>query len=266
MDRPFIRSLKTSTFLHFMVLVGLLVASSGLQLFKKKPTDVSEITFEVQVPESGDDAEEQATPEPAPGKPIPLPPLPRVTPSPLLPEPLLPPPLPEPEPDAIAPPKPKPDKPEPPKPAPPPVPPKPTIEKGQKVKRYPGYPAGGKSKSPPKLSADDVRRYLGMGAKISDRTVVPTSEELRCLAVIKQALYGAWIQPTAEEAGGKEVLATIRLDRSGHIIGRELSTRSGKPDLDASVMRALDLVKSIPGLTPSFLAEHGTVTIVFQVE
>jgi hypothetical protein len=152
--------------------------------------------------------------------------------------------------------------PEPPEPTPEPERPKPNpIEVSrQKVTRVPDN----KPKTIP-LTEEQIRKLLEQGAKPSDHTSIP-DEDSRCLELIRQTLYGAWVQPSAEEAGSSVALATLKLAGDGIVVSHDLSRPSGNTAVDGTVRQALAAVKRIPGLTPAFVARHGSVTVSFKVE
>jgi len=131
----------------------------------------------------------------------------------------------------------------------------------QRVTRRVGDPAPEK----PPLTQEEIARLLALGATASDRTSVP-GEEQRCLARIRDVLHAAWVEPSAEAAGGREALLAIRFGPGGRIAGGDLRRASGSAELDASVRQILSTVHEIPGLTPAFLKRYPSVTIAFTVK
>lgn len=119
---------------------------------------------------------------------------------------------------------------------------------------------------PPKtLSDEEIRKLLMQGAKPGDHTSIP-DEDTRCFEIVRQTLYQAWHQPAEAEAKGRTAQAAIRLDSGGRVTSRQLVKGSGSGAVDQSVLIALEAVKQIPGLTPSFLARHEEITVAFKVE
>ena len=47
---------------------------------------------------------------------------------------------------------------------------------------------------------------------------------------------------------------------------RELVRKTGNAAMDESVQQAMNAVQRVSGLSPSFLAQHETVTVAFRVE
>lgn len=115
------------------------------------------------------------------------------------------------------------------------------------------------------LSAEQIGRLRALGAKVGTyNSDIPSDEQLG-LGRIRDALYGAWAQPSRESVGGRTVDASIRMDLDGRILERNLTRRSGIAEFDESVERALQAVERIPGLTVAFVQKHRTVSIKFEV-
>jgi TonB family protein len=115
-----------------------------------------------------------------------------------------------------------------------------------------------------RLSEEEIRRHLARGAVPGTETAIPGDEDI-CFERIRAALYTAWQQPSAEEAGGVVVEAEISLARDGRITGWRLVRRSGVAAMDRSIVEALQTVNRITGLSAAFLRSRETVTIEFRV-
>ena len=146
--------------------------------------------------------------------------------------------------------------------------PKPTPEPKRKpiersTKRISRTPAA--TQKSPAPSREEIEKLLARGAKISDHTLVP-NDDAQCYERIRQVLYQAWDQPSALEVGDAEASASIVLRADGRITSRTIVNGSGSDLMDASVMRALQAVPRVTGLSQSFLARHSEVTISFRLE
>lgn len=115
------------------------------------------------------------------------------------------------------------------------------------------------------LSEKEIKKLLAQGAKAGDHTSIP-DDDARCFEIVRQALYGAWVQPSAEEAAGAVAEASIRLRRDGIVVDRNLVRKSGNPVLDASVMQALHSIRRIAGLSSAFVNRHEVITVSFEIE
>lgn len=117
----------------------------------------------------------------------------------------------------------------------------------------------------PKLSPEEIAKLLAMGAKASDRTVIPGEDE-RALAILKNALYAAWIRPTNDQKGRRPAQIELRVDRFGVVTGRRLLQSSGSPAMDASVERAAAAVRQVLKLPAGFTDRFPAVIIEFELE
>lgn len=192
-----------------------------------------------------------------------------------IPEELLPTPTPTPQPEPIAtPPEPKPI----PTPKPKPVPKKDTFVKSTKIveKKAPQPPKREVIQRPPKqvtpvksnphkLTAKEIQKLLDQGAKPSDRTSIPDDSSIQLLS-IKNALYRAWIVPSAENLTGRPVEIEITLGSGGAIISSRILRSSGSRVLDQSALDATRAVRQIQGLSDAFIKSHRTVSIAFDLE
>jgi TonB family protein len=139
---------------------------------------------------------------------------------------------------------------------------KPITTSKKLVTRTPDRPTAKKTKT---LSDEEIRKLLERGVPVGDHTVLPDEDTLS-LESIRRAFYEAWDQPSREESAGKIVRAEITLAADGRITGRRILEKSGIPAMDDSVMRALDMVTRVNGLTADFHRRFPSVTIAFEVE
>ncbi len=214
------------------------------------------------------------------------------------PKPLKPAPLPDPPKDAVPvevkkpdPPKPPPKKPDPPKPPPKkPDPPKPTppkpkppekspFVKGTRVEapkqqRFedmykpfdPSKPVTTKPLTDKKLSRAEIEKALRDGARAGTRNVIPEDELSRCIFLVKRALYDAWDQPAASDAGARPAQLDIRLGSGGSIVSYRIRQSSGNAFFDQTVLKAAANAQPIRGLSLAFLKQYENCTIEFKLE
>lgn len=252
------KAYKISFWVHGSIIVLLFIVSiiGDLSCKTKKPEDVLEVEFTVDVSTVEEEQEEQIEE--------------------LIEEPEAvsidePEPEPDPEPVPIVD-KPKPVKPKPDKPK------RKPIEKSNKVVVI-NQPRVSTPvvKSPPKtttssstkkndLTPEEIKKLLDMGAKPSDHTSVPGERE-RCLAIVKNKLYSAWRRPSLPPTEvARPAVLTIHLGDNGFVTKYKITRSSGNNELDASVVSAARAVRRIPGLTSSFIKEFRTITIEFYLE
>jgi TonB family protein len=142
--------------------------------------------------------------------------------------------------------------------------PKPKIEKSTKLVKRPDAP---KPKTPP-LSAEEIRKLLAAGARISDQTSVPSDEFPFAwyYALVRQTMYEAWEQPS--DLAGKAGLmteVTVRVLRDGTVTQRSMTRGSGNSIMDDSVMKAVNRVTTLRALPPQFSGPYKDILIEFEL-
>ena len=88
----------------------------------------------------------------------------------------------------------------------------------------------------------------------------------RCIVLVRRAMYDAWQQPGAADAGPRPALLDIRLDSSGRVVSYRIRQSSGSPYFDQTVLKAAANAAPIRGLTPAFLKRYETLTVEFKLE
>jgi TonB family protein len=119
--------------------------------------------------------------------------------------------------------------------------------------------------SGPRLTPEEIRKLLDMGATVSDHTSIPADELHRCYALIQRQLYAAWVRPAAV-GGGREPVVSISIRPGGFVQSASLKTPSGNPELDRSALEAAQSVKRFTGLSEDFIRENPTFTVAFKLE
>lgn len=210
------------------------------------------------------------------------------------------------EPPPVKPPEPAPPKPEPPKPAtPPPEPPKPETKVDAVVKTPKEKPKEAekpKEKPKPKetleeriarmrsqakvvnekprpqpkpqnngrtgkktLSDAEIKKLLNMGYKPGATEQLAANEEQRCLSLIYRAFYDRWDSPNYSPSL-REMKLRVYFDAGGRVVNWSLVQSSGDAAADATVRKAAQLVKYVPGLSDSFLRANKSVVVSFKVK
>ena len=248
------RALAASVALHAAGLLALLLLSMASGSSCARPKAQNEpifLDFTVAVPPPP--PPEEAPPEEEPDEPEPEPE-----------------PEPESDPEDIAPSAPEPPKPEPPKPEAKPEPPKPKpkpdIRQNNRVTNW----KPPKNAPPPReatLSPEEIEKLLRQGARISERTSVPTDADAREIAAYDNHLFetynAAWAQP-AGLAKGLSAEAVLEIEGDGRLRSARLSRRSGNDALDASVEQVLRNVQRL-NRPPKSVTLPYRRTITFEV-
>lgn len=214
----------------------------------------------------------QPEPEPRHAEPAPAPPNPQ--------------PLPEPPKDAVVIKK-KQTKKEPPKVKPPVPVKKPPVKKPEPFKKGKRVEAP-KTPSPPKfediykpydpskdvrtkpvtdkrLTRAEIEKALRDGARPGTRNEIPEDEIARCVLLVRRAMYEAWEQPGAGDAGARPALVDIRLDSSGRVVSYRIRQSSGSAFFDQTVLKAAANAQPIRGLSLAFLKKYETLTVEFKL-
>ncbi len=119
------------------------------------------------------------------------------------------------------------------------------------------------TKSP--LTPEEMKKLLDMGAKPSDRTSIPDSENQRCAILIRDQIYAAWVRPDSEAVTGRAPVVSITLGPGGVVQNVTLKSSSGNSTLDASVLSAVRAVGKFKYLSESFISANRNVTVNFDL-
>lgn len=144
-------------------------------------------------------------------------------------------------------------------------PPKPKFE--DLYKPYdPTKPVSTKPVTDKKLSRAEIEKALLAGARPGTRNEIPEDEMSRCVLLVKRAMYEAWDQPGAGDAGSRPALLDIRLDSSGRVVSYRIRQSSGSAFFDQTVLKAAANAAPIRGLSLAFLKQYETLTVEFKLE
>ncbi|MGN0885428.1 MAG: hypothetical protein ACI4RT_00365 [Candidatus Spyradenecus sp.] len=242
------------------------------------PMEFLVVTEENAADRLAEEPNEAVEPEPEPEPPQPEPPAP---------DPLPPPPLPDPDPIPMPPPpkpekkpEPKPEKkpekkPEPPKPEKKPEKrpekkpekKKPVIKIGERVGPVTqGRKDKTKAATQKAPSPEEIRRLLAAGAKPGNKNQIPANEASRCYGLISRAFkeacdrYGLESPPT-----GRDPILTLTFGPGGTIRSITLKQGSGDRAWDAQALQACRQVRSVEGLSESFLKAQTSADIRLNV-
>lgn len=228
MESRFRHNLKISAVVHGVLLLALIIAPLifNWRIRKKRKEIITFVDLTIPMPEIPSPTPEVKSPEPP--KPAPEPPKPKTD-------------IPEPE-----------------------KKPKHVVQKSEKKVKRPPPP---KPKTP-QLSQEEIRKLLAAGAKISDRLSVPSDEFPAAwyYALVRQTMYDAWSQPSSLAGrSGLTAEVTIRVQRDGRILSRDMTRSSGNSVMDDSVMKAVQAVMQLRPLPPQFPGTSHEITIEFEL-
>ncbi|HMP77442.1 MAG TPA: TonB family protein [Kiritimatiellia bacterium] len=234
-DPRFKKTLLITTAVHFAVVLVLIIFPLLTRLLRppKKPEMITFIDLQAMPP------------APPPPQPRPEPPQPR-------PEPK----IEEPKPSPI--PEKPPDKPK------PPEPPKIKVNTNRVVRKVEDQPKPAPQQ--PQLTQEQIRKLLEANIKFSSSGTPSAnfSDLSLYYATVRDAMYGAWTQPSAA-ARGLRAEASIRVQRNGTVTQRRLSRSSGSKLMDDSVLAAVNAVARLRPLPADVRDAHLDITIEFVV-
>jgi len=138
---------------------------------------------------------------------------------------------------------------------------RPVIETGRRMQR-PSDAAPPKAVKPP--SESQIRKMLALKADTPRRA--PSSKDDRAfVALVRDTMYRAWVQPSSGAPDGLVVRVTIRLSGTDSVVAATIARSSGNATMDESVETALRAVKRIPGLSADFARRNPSLTIDFEL-
>lgn len=116
-------------------------------------------------------------------------------------------------------------------------------------------------------SKEEIAKALGAGAKPGNRNQTPANETSRCYGLLQRCFreactdFGLESSPT-----GRSPVLSVRLGSGGAVRSVTLKTSSGDRTFDGQVLQAARTVRSVSGLSASFLRGHSTVEIQVNVD
>jgi outer membrane biosynthesis protein TonB len=134
----------------------------------------------------------------------------------------------------------------------------------RKVVRRPSQPQGTTTK---RLSDEEIRRLLALGATPGERDVIPAQSDMYRL-MVRNALHDPWLPPDKADVGAATARVRIWIGDGGRIVRWSMEKASGVAALDASVVNVMNSVRDIPGLGGDFINQYRVrgFSVDFQVE
>ncbi len=149
------------------------------------------------------------------------------------------------------------------KPKPVPVERPPDLKIPDNVKRF------GKGTAADKPLKDiDMKKMLEQGYRYGARNQIATSEEQRCVSLIRAAVLREWNKESFKWYNGlRPIQVDFQLGSGGVVRGFSIRSGSGDPDVDRTAQNALRRLKEngrIDGLSAQFLEKFPQLTIVME--
>lgn len=103
-------------------------------------------------------------------------------------------------------------------------------------------------------SEAEIRNLLNNGYVPGTRTQLATSEQQRCISLIKAAIEAKWNALSPKVGQGGTVVLRFSLSSNGGLINVVVSRGSGDPQADLAARQVASQVTHVAGLSPEFIA------------
>ena len=115
------------------------------------------------------------------------------------------------------------------------------------------------------LTQEEFMRKMNEGYRIGARNQIAASEEQRCVSIIAQAIKREWNKESFKWYPGlKPLQVSLKLGDRGRVLGFTILKGSGDHDVDRTAQSALNRLKSIPGLSASFLEQFPEIALLME--
>lgn len=127
----------------------------------------------------------------------------------------------------------------------------------------PEIPRTGKATAADKpMTPEEFNRLMNQGYQIGARNQLATSEEQRCVSLIKRAIQAEWDKEDFNWFPGLSPLKVeLKLGLGGQVLGFRILRGSGSAEVDQTARAALNRLRSIPGLSQSFLRKFPVIDV-----
>ena len=103
------------------------------------------------------------------------------------------------------------------------------------------------------------------GYRIGARKQLAEIEEQRCVSLIAQAIKREWNKESFKWYPGlKPLQVSLKLGPGGSVRGFSILAGSGDRDVDRTAQSALSRLKSIPGLSATFLEHFPEIALLME--
>ena len=138
-------------------------------------------------------------------------------------------------------------------------------DKAKKVDAPPMKKTGKATAHDKPLSPEEFMRKMNEGYRIGARNQLAGSEEQRCVSLIAQAIKREWNKESFKWYPGlKPLQVSLKLGPGGSVRGFSILAGSGDRDVDRTAQSALNRLKSIPGLSATFLEHFPEIALLME--
>lgn len=115
------------------------------------------------------------------------------------------------------------------------------------------------------LSPQEIQKLLNQGYRYGSRNQLAANEEQLCVSMIRAAIEREWRKEAFTwHPGLSPVEVALALGPGGRVKGFDIIKSSGDRSIDQTVQRALRRIRTIPGLTKTFLDQFPTIAIEME--
>ena len=108
-------------------------------------------------------------------------------------------------------------------------------------------------------------KKMNEGYRIGARNQLATSEEQRCVSLIAQAIRREWDKESFKWYPGlKPLQVSLKLGPGGRVLGFRILVGSVDGDVDRTANSALNRLKSIPGLSATFIEHFPEIALLME--
>lgn len=137
--------------------------------------------------------------------------------------------------------------------------------KAKKVEAPPTKRYGKGTAADKPLSPEEFARRMNEGYRIGSRNQIATSEEQRCASIIKAAIAREWSKDSFMWHSDLVPLTVeISFGRGGRVTDFRILRGSGDATVDATARSALGRLRSIPGLSSSFIEQYPRLVVTME--
>ena len=139
-------------------------------------------------------------------------------------------------------------------------------EKARKIKPPPNVRTYGKGTAADKpLSPEEFRRLMNQGYRVGARNQIANDEATRCVSLIAQAIRREWDKESFNwNPGLRAIRVELQFGSGGVIRSFRVLQGSGDGEVDRTARNALTRLRSVPGLSATFLEVASTFFVSME--
>ena len=139
-------------------------------------------------------------------------------------------------------------------------------EKARKIEPPPNVRTYGKGTAADKpLSPEEFRRLMNQGYRVGARNQIANDEATRCVSLIAQAIRREWDKESFNwNPGLRAIRVELQFGSGGVIRGFRVLQGSGDGEVDRTARNALTRLRSVPGLSATFLEVASTFFVSME--